>query len=162
MDDGPIEMAISLIVPYAAYLFAEDLRASGVLAVVASGLFMSRRSVDFLSPPVRIQLMGAWSALDFMLNGIVFVLIGLQLPYVIAGIHQYSWATLLQYGAIFSGILILLRVGVDVSGCAGRVVDPASLAQAGQRGEARREGGLRGGLDRYAGGGGVGCCDLAA
>ena len=110
VNDGPLEMVISLIVPYAAYLAAEEARASGVLAVVACGLYLSRQSVNFFSPPVRIQVTGAWSALNFMLNGIVFVLIGMQLPYVMAGIREYDHRTLLEYGAVFSAVLILLRL----------------------------------------------------
>ncbi len=109
VDDGPLEMVMSVIVPYTAYLAAEEMKASGVLAVVACGLYMSRKSADFLSPAARIQVMGAWGALDFTLNGIVFVLIGLQLPYVISG-QQYGPWTLLLYGGLFSLILIALRL----------------------------------------------------
>lgn len=110
VDDGPIEVVISLIVPYAAYLAGEELRASGVLAVVACGLYLSRRSVQFFSPQTRIQVGASWNALNFMLNGLIFVLIGLQLPYVLAGIGNYSRWRLLTYGAVFSAALILLRV----------------------------------------------------
>jgi len=108
--DGPLEMATSLIVPYVAYLAAEELRASGVLAVVACGLYLRRRSASFLSPTARLEVYSAWKALDFMLNGIVFLLIGLQLPYILAGIHEYSAWTLLLYGLVFSLVLIALRI----------------------------------------------------
>jgi CPA1 family monovalent cation:H+ antiporter len=111
IDDGPVELVVSLVVPYAAYLAGERAQASGVLAVVACGLYMSRKSATFFSPATRLQVVGAWDALTFMLNGLVFVLIGLQLPYVLAGIHgKYSKGTLVFYGVVFSGILILLRM----------------------------------------------------
>lgn len=110
VDDGPLEMAISVVVPYAAYLAAEEAKASGILAVVACGLYLSRKSVTFFSPETRIQVVSGWNALNFMLNGIVFVLIGLQLPYVMAGIHEYNRWTLLKYGGVFSVILIALRM----------------------------------------------------
>ncbi len=110
VDDGDVEIVISLVVPYVAYLAAEQLRASGVLAVVACGLYMSRRSVRYFSPEVRIQVTSVWRALNFALNGLVFVLIGLQLPYVLAGIGGYSRRTLVLYGVSFSAVLILLRV----------------------------------------------------
>ncbi|MDW5264150.1 MULTISPECIES: Na+/H+ antiporter [Acidobacteriaceae] len=111
IDDGPVEIVVSVVVPYAAYLAGEHIRASGVLAVVACGLYLSRKSATFFSPGVRIQVMGVWDALTFILNGLVFVLIGLQLPYVLAGIRgAYGMVTLLEYGAIFSVILIVLRV----------------------------------------------------
>ena len=111
IDDGPVEMVVSLIVPYAAYLAGEHAKASGVLAVVACGLYLSRKSATFFSPAVRLQVSGAWEALTFVLNGLVFVLIGLQLPYVIAAIHgKYGMGTLVKYGAIFSVMVIALRM----------------------------------------------------
>jgi CPA1 family monovalent cation:H+ antiporter len=111
IDDGPVELVVSLVVPYAAYLAGERAHASGVLAVVACGLYMSRQSTKFFSAAVRLQVNGAWEALVFMLNGLVFVLIGLQLPYVLAGIHgRYGTGTLIFYGAVFSAVLILLRM----------------------------------------------------
>ncbi|HVG27267.1 MAG TPA: Na+/H+ antiporter [Acidobacteriaceae bacterium] len=110
VEDGPLEMAISLIVPYVAYLAAEELRSSGVLAVVACGLFLSRRSAEFFAPPARIEVMGAWRSLDFLLNGTVFTLIGLQLPYVLAGIRGFSRWKLIVLGLCFSFVLILLRM----------------------------------------------------
>jgi monovalent cation/hydrogen antiporter len=111
IDDGPVELVVSLVVPYAAYLAGEHAKASGVLAVVASGIYMSRKSTQFFSPAVRLQVNSAWDALTFMLNGLVFVLIGLQLPYVLAGIHgKFSKGTLIFYGAVFSVVLIVLRI----------------------------------------------------
>jgi CPA1 family monovalent cation:H+ antiporter len=110
VDDGPIEIALSVLVPYAAYLVADEVHASGVLAVVACGLFLSRRSVDFFSPSVRIQAWSFWETFTFVLNGLVFVLIGLQLPSIRSSIREYHLSTLLWSGAIFSFILILLRL----------------------------------------------------
>jgi monovalent cation/hydrogen antiporter len=110
IDDGPIEITLSIIVPYAVYLAAEAIHSSGVPAVVACGLYMSRHSSHFFSPSVRIQAWAVWNSLTFVLNGVVFMLIGLQLPFVLAGIREYSFRELVQYGALFSGILILLRM----------------------------------------------------
>jgi len=110
IDDGPIEITLSIIVPYAVYLAAEAIHSSGVLAVVACGLYMSRHSSHFFSPSVRIQAWAVWDSLTFVLNGLVFMLIGLQLPFVLAGIREYSFRELVQYGALFSAILILLRM----------------------------------------------------
>src|SRR6266568_3254606 len=90
IDDGPIEIAISILVPYVAYF--------------------TRRSSEFFSPGVRLQAWAVWDALTYILNGLVFVLIGLQLPYVLAGIQGYSLGTLVLYGALFSGLVIALRV----------------------------------------------------
>ena len=110
VDDGPVEIAFSLIVPYAAYLAGEAVRGSGVIAVVVCGLYVSRRSSSFFSPGVRLQAWAVWDALEFLLNGLVFVLIGLQLPYVLDGIRGQSRLALLGYGFAFSAILVLLRM----------------------------------------------------
>lgn len=110
IDDGPIEITLSILVPYAVYLAADEVHASGVLAVVACGLFLSRRSASFFTPTVRIQIWSVWQSLNFVLNGFVFVLIGLQLPAIRASIRGYSLSALLLDGAIFSAILILLRL----------------------------------------------------
>ena len=110
VDDGPVEIALSLIVPYAAYLMGEAVKGSGVIAVVVCGLFVSRRSSTFFSPGVRLQAWAVWDALEFLLNGLVFVLIGLQLPYVLDGIHGHSNLSLLKYALVFSATLVLLRL----------------------------------------------------
>lgn len=110
VDDGPVEIALSLIVPYAVYLAGDAVKASGVIAVVTCGLFVSRRSSAIYSPKVRLQVEAFWDALEFLLNGFVFVLIGLQLPYVLAGIHGRSKLSLLGYGLAFSAILVMLRM----------------------------------------------------
>jgi len=111
IDDAPIEITISILVPYAAYLAGQAAHASGVLAVVASGLYLSRQSTRFFSPSVRIQAYAVWNALTFILNGVVFVLIGLQFPYILAITRgQYGLGALLRYGALFSALVVLLRV----------------------------------------------------
>jgi monovalent cation/hydrogen antiporter len=110
IDDSPIEIAISILVPYFAYFTADRLHASGVLAVVTCGLYLSRRSSRFFSPGVRLQAWAVWDALNFILNGLVFVLIGLQLPRVLAQIGDYSTKQLFLYGALFSALVISLRL----------------------------------------------------
>ncbi len=110
IDDGPVEIVISVIAAYASYLLGEEIGASGVLSVVACGLYVSRKSGGFFSPQVRLQAMAFWEALDFALNGVVFCLMGLQLPYVVAGIRGYSWQMLAIYGLAFSAVLIMLRL----------------------------------------------------
>jgi CPA1 family monovalent cation:H+ antiporter len=110
IDDGPIEISISLLVPYASYLAAEGLHGSGVLAVVVSGLYLSRRSSQFFSPSVRLQAKSVWDSLAFILNGLVFVLIGLQLPYVLGGMRESSLPKLILYSVLFSALLIVLRL----------------------------------------------------
>jgi monovalent cation/hydrogen antiporter len=110
INDAPIEITLSILVPYAVYLAAKAVHVSGVLAVLACGLFLSRRSVHFFSPSVRIQVWSFWQSFTFVLNGLVFVLIGLQLPAIRASIRGYSLPTLLLDGALLSVLLILLRL----------------------------------------------------
>ncbi len=110
IDDGPIEIVLSILTPYVVYLAAQAAHGSGVLAVVACGLYLSRKSSQFFSASVRMQAWAVWESLTFAINGIVFVLIGLQLPQVLAGIHEYRLSQLVLYGALLSAIVILLRL----------------------------------------------------
>ena len=110
LDDAAIEITVSILVPYVAYLAAEAMSASGVLAVVACGLYLSRRSAAFFTPTVRIQVWAVWNALTFILNGFVFVLIGLQLPSVLAGIPNMSLSGLLSQAALFCALIIAIRL----------------------------------------------------
>jgi CPA1 family monovalent cation:H+ antiporter len=109
LDDAPIEITISLLTPYAAYLAADRMHTSGVLATVACGLFLGRRSATYFSSVVRLEAQAFWNTLLFVLNGFVFILIGLQLHYVLAGIQGFSLQDLLLRGALLSAAVILLR-----------------------------------------------------
>src|SRR6202035_4091584 len=110
IDDGPIEIVMSILIPYSAYLAAEVVHASGVMAVVACGLYFSRPSSELFSAGGRPQTWAVWNAMTFAINGLVFVLIGLQLPYVLSGIREYSVRQLVFYGVLFSAIVIVLRL----------------------------------------------------
>src|SRR6202047_4209260 len=110
VDDGPIEIVISILVPYAAYLIGDRAHASGVIAVIACSMYMSRQSPQYMSPQVRLQTAAVWDVLTFILNGIVFVLIGLQLPYVVGQIDSMSYKVLLEYGVGFSAVMIIVRM----------------------------------------------------
>src|SRR6185437_5223506 len=108
--DAPIEITISLLAPYFAYLGAESLHASGVMATVACGLYLGHRSSVYFSRDARVQSAAVWDTLTFALNGVVFILIGLQLPYIKAEIVSLRLPQLLRDALVFSAILILLRL----------------------------------------------------
>ena len=108
--DAPIEITISLIAPYFAYLAAEEARASGVMATVACGLYLGHKSSLYLSRSARLTGQAVWETLEFVLNGFVFLLIGIQLPYILAGIRTHHLGGLLLLGLMFSGVVILLRL----------------------------------------------------
>ena len=111
VDDGPIEIVISILVPYATYLIGDRAHVSGVIAVIACSMYMSRKSPGYMSPQVRLQTTAVWDSLTFVLNGIVFVLIGLQLPYVMSQINGMGRIVLLEYGVGFSAVMITVRMG---------------------------------------------------
>jgi len=108
--DAPIEITIILIAPYFAYLAAEEARASGVMATVACGLYLGHKSSLYLSRSARLSGEAVWETLTFVLNGFVFLLLGFQLPYILLGIQTHRLGGLLLLGALFSGVVILLRL----------------------------------------------------
>ncbi len=110
IDDGPIEIVLSLLMPYGAYILAQTTHVSGVMAVIACGMYMSRQSVTFMSAEVRLQATAFWDGLTFALNGTVFLLLGLQLPFVLSQIHGIPLHTLVLYGGGFSLAMIAIRV----------------------------------------------------
>ena len=107
---GSIDTAISIISPYLMYIAAEHFHYSGVLAVVSGGLFLSFRSHEIFTYNSRIQVYSFWETLVFLLNGIVFILIGLQLPVIINGLEQYSIADAVLYAVVISLITIVIRI----------------------------------------------------
>src|SRR5690606_10081666 len=80
VKSSSITTPITLIAPYLMYIVAEELGWSGVLAVVSGGLFLSFRSKDYLNYHTRMQTKEVWETVGFLLNGFVFILIGLELP----------------------------------------------------------------------------------
>ncbi len=105
-----IDAALTVMTPYLLYLAAEQFHYSGVMAVVSGGLFMSYRSHEvFRTGSTRINMLGVWTTLIFVMNALVFVLIGLALPEIIAGLGEYSVTDGIKYGLIVSGIIIALR-----------------------------------------------------
>jgi monovalent cation/hydrogen antiporter len=110
INDAPIEITMTLVAPYLAYLAAETARASGVLATVACGLYLGQKSSIYFSRAARLMGRAVWDTLTFILNGIVFILIGFQLPYILEGIRNLSMGRLLVLGLLFSAVVILLRM----------------------------------------------------
>lgn len=109
-DNPTTDTALTFLVPFIAYVGAEEFHMSGVLAVVTSGLFLSWNASEIFSQRSRLQANGTWDTVIFLLNGIVFILIGLQLPVVLEQIHNISFTTLLFYGAIVSLAVIIGRI----------------------------------------------------
>ena len=110
--DASSDIAFTLIEPYFLYWIAEQLHSSGVLAVVSGGLFLANRRLVFLSSASRIKGYNFWEAFTFILNGIVFMLIGLQLPRIVNGLHTdgIPLTTAIKYGVWVTAILIAARI----------------------------------------------------
>jgi CPA1 family monovalent cation:H+ antiporter len=109
-DNPTVDTTFTFLAPYVAYLSAEWFHLSGVLAVVVAGLFMSRSSSTVFSQQGRLNAYGSWNTVIFVLNGIIFILIGLQLPSILEGIQDRSFWTLFYYGAVVSVAVIVVRL----------------------------------------------------
>jgi monovalent cation/hydrogen antiporter len=109
-DNPTTDTTFTFIAPFVAYLLAEKIHVSGVLSVVACGLYVSQKSSEIFSQQTRLQAYSAWNTVIFILNGIIFIFIGLQLPLVLENIKEYSLLTLIGYGAIVSIAVIIGRI----------------------------------------------------
>jgi CPA1 family monovalent cation:H+ antiporter len=110
LEEPIAETVITLLTPYASYIVAEAIGMSGVLAVVATGLFVSRQSSKLFSPALRVQALAVWDVVVFILNGLVFILIGLQLPDILREIEGQSWPQMLAYAALLSVLVVVARM----------------------------------------------------
>jgi CPA1 family monovalent cation:H+ antiporter len=112
VEDAPIEITVSLLTPFVAYLSAERLGASGVLAVVTTGLYLGWRLPELLSFQTRLRGGPVWEMVEFLLTGFVFILIGLQLPEVLGALSGNSIPIrqLVRYALLISLAVILIRI----------------------------------------------------
>jgi CPA1 family monovalent cation:H+ antiporter len=110
VDDAPIEVTVSLLTPFVAYVAAERLHVSGVLAVVTAGLFLGWRTPEITSSTTRLQGGPFWSMIAFLLNGFVFILIGLALPGSLRALASHSFRQLVGYAFVISLAVILIRI----------------------------------------------------
>lgn len=111
IGDGPqIVLTVSLLTPFVSYLVAEPLGVSAVLAVVTTGLYLGWESPEIVTSTIRLQAQGFWEMLIYLLNGMVFVLIGLQLPGILGGIVDYSWSQLFLYALVVNAACIFVRI----------------------------------------------------
>lgn len=106
-----IDTALTLMSPYFMYLGAEHFHFSGVMAVVTGGLFLSYRSHEILTNgATRTQAYAVWATVAFVLNGLVFILIGLQMPTVVNGLEEGSLFDNIIYGLVISVVAIIVRM----------------------------------------------------
>jgi monovalent cation/hydrogen antiporter len=110
IDDPPTEITISLLSGYAGYLPAEELGFSGVIAAVTVGVYMGWYTPQLTTAVMRLQGVSVWEILTFLLNAVLFLLVGLQLPVVLDAVEGYSTAELLGWGLLVSAVVIAVRL----------------------------------------------------
>lgn len=110
LDDPPVEITLSLLTPFAAYLPAESLGLSGVLAAVTAGLYMGWQAPYLWHSEARLRRRAVWDMVEFILNGLVFILIGLQLSTVVTSLEGHSLLSLIGLGLVISVTVILVRL----------------------------------------------------
>lgn len=108
-----VESTASLLTPYVAFVAADSVGVSGVLAVVTVGLYLGHSSSHLLTASSRIQATNMWEVVDFLLEGLLFILVGLGLPFAFAAVHsggETSPRSLMTAAALVSTVVILLRL----------------------------------------------------
>ncbi|WP_116788226.1 Na+/H+ antiporter [Flavobacterium psychrotrophum] len=107
--DANADIVLDVITPYAIYIAAEEVHSSGVLAVVSGGLLLSTHRLGYLSSSSRLRGINVWESLSFVLNGLVFMFIGLDLPEITAGLEDQGLWTATGYGLLVTLVLIVAR-----------------------------------------------------
>ena len=108
--DVQISVTISLLTGYAAFLPAEALGVSAVLATVSAGIYMGIRSPEILDARPRLQSYFVWDIVDFIINATLFALTGLQLRAIVGGLSDYRFLTLAGYAVAVTGAVVLIRL----------------------------------------------------
>lgn len=108
--DSNMDIVLDIVAPYIMYIAAEELHSSGILSVVSGGLLLSNRRFLFLSTSSRIRGINVWESLVFVLNGLVFLLIGLELPEIVGGLGDTSLGAAIGYGLLITGALVVSRM----------------------------------------------------
>lgn len=110
LRDPLVEVLLSLTLPYVAYLVAEKIGASGVLVVVTAGLVRARYAPEAISPETRILTMTMWSAVVFLFNTLIFIVIGLQLRPLLGSITQHTAWHIAGYTAALTATAVAVRL----------------------------------------------------
>src|SRR6266436_3748463 len=109
LDDPPVQTMFSLLTPYVAYFSGEKLHVSGILAVVIAGIYIGWRAPRILSGRMRLQAFPVWEMVTFILNGILFMLIGLQLPQVVQALAPGMATRVVELAMVVVLVIVLVR-----------------------------------------------------
>ena len=111
LTDTPVEITISLLTPYAAFLPAERLGASGVIAAGVAGLYLGSRRSRIMSSDMRLAGQSVWEMVTFLLTGFVFIVTGFEVPLFLGRLDQGELLRLIGVGAVVTLVLIVVRAG---------------------------------------------------
>ena len=111
LDDPVVEIVVSVFTGYAAYLPAELLGVSGVLAAVTTGLYVGWRAPELASASTRLLGFSFWEVLVYLANAVLFILVGLQLRPILEGLGGTAVAVLIGQGALVSAVVVAVRLG---------------------------------------------------
>src|SRR5207248_1833759 len=106
--DPAVEITVSMLAPFGVYIAAQAVQVSGVLATVAAGLCAGWWAPD-LTPETRLRSRAVWDTGSFLLNGLVFILIGLQLLRIVPALATRPLNVLVAYGVMISVTAIIVR-----------------------------------------------------
>jgi Na+/H+ antiporter len=109
IEDTPVEVTISLLTPYAAFIPADQLGLSGVIATVAAGLYLGQRGSRIMGPDARLTGRAVWETLSFLLNGMVFIITGLEVPLLLRALDRAVALRLIGIGLAVSVALLVVR-----------------------------------------------------
>jgi monovalent cation/hydrogen antiporter len=109
LDNPPVEITISILSGYFAYLPAQAAGVSGILAAVTVGIYMGWHTPELTSPQTRLQGFAVWEIIFFVLNALLFGLVGLQLPAIIDSLSGISTGTLIRYAVIVTVVVMAAR-----------------------------------------------------
>jgi CPA1 family monovalent cation:H+ antiporter len=130
IDDSFSAIAATLLAPYVAWVAAESVHASAVLACVAGGLYVRQHFSAVVAPVTRIQARAVWDLLIFVLNGIIFILIGLQVATLRQSVPLHELGSQLWQGAVVSATAIVVRlIWVPIAAYVPRLLSPRLRAR---------------------------------
>jgi monovalent cation/hydrogen antiporter len=109
VDNPPVELTISILSGYFAFLPAQALGVSGVLAVVSAGIYLGWHTLELTSARTRLQGVALWEVIFFVLNGLLFALVGLQLPVILDELSGSPPKTLFLYAVVVTAVVIAAR-----------------------------------------------------
>jgi len=135
VQEPEIEITLSLFTPYAAYIAADRIGASGVLAAVAVGVFSGWRSSEVLLPETRVKVQAFWGALAFLLDSVLFVLVGLQLPVILDALAPRQLGHYVLPALAVAGSCMAVRMGFVLALAAIRARLPDIVEEPLPRGE---------------------------